>query len=149
MSIVLQDVAAMPRSTSLTYAMEWAFSLVGGHSKVPLPCGPRSWQVRRDRHTVAAIRVVLVTGGFILRPVRLTRAQQQAATRERLLASAEQVIARQGFGGASIDLIALEAGFSKGAIYSNFESKEEVFLELLRVYMERYGIAGRLAQTCA
>jgi AcrR family transcriptional regulator len=72
-----------------------------------------------------------------LPPVRLTRAQQQAATRERLLAAAEQVIARQGFGGASIDLIALEAGFSKGAIYSNFESKEEVFLELLRVYMER------------
>ena len=69
--------------------------------------------------------------------VRLTRTQQQAATRERLLAAAEQVIARQGFGGASIDLIALEAGFSKGAIYSNFESKEEVFLELLRMYMER------------
>jgi AcrR family transcriptional regulator len=69
--------------------------------------------------------------------VRLTRAQQQAATRERLLAAAEQVIAREGFGGASIDLIALEAGFSKGAIYSNFKSKEEVFLELLRVYMER------------
>jgi AcrR family transcriptional regulator len=72
-----------------------------------------------------------------LPPVRLTRAQQQAATRERLLAAAERVIARQGFGGASIDLIALEAGFSKGAIYSNFGSKEEVFLELLRVYMER------------
>jgi AcrR family transcriptional regulator len=72
-----------------------------------------------------------------LPPVRLTRAQQQAITRERLLVAAEQVIARQGFGGASIDLIALEAGFSKGAIYSNFESKEEVFLELLRVYMER------------
>jgi AcrR family transcriptional regulator len=72
-----------------------------------------------------------------LSPVRQTRAQQQAATRERLLAAAEQVIARQGFGGASIDLIALEAGFSKGAIYSNFESKEEVFLELLRVYMDR------------
>jgi AcrR family transcriptional regulator len=69
--------------------------------------------------------------------VRLTRAQQQAVTRERLLVAAERVIARQGFGGASIDLIALEAGFSKGAIYSNFESKEEVFLELLRVYMER------------
>jgi TetR/AcrR family transcriptional regulator, transcriptional repressor of aconitase len=49
------------------------------------------------------------------------------------LSPPEQVIARQGFGGASIDLIALEAGFSKGAIYSNFESKEEVFLELLRV----------------
>ena len=72
-----------------------------------------------------------------MRPVRLTRAQQQALTRERLLAAAEQVLARHGYGGASIDLITAEAGYSKGAIYSNFESKEAVFLELLRVYMER------------
>jgi AcrR family transcriptional regulator len=67
----------------------------------------------------------------------LTRAQQQAVTRERLLAAAEQVIARHGYGGASVDLITEEAGYSKGAIYSNFKSKEAVFLELLRRYMER------------
>jgi len=72
-----------------------------------------------------------------VRPVRLTRAQQQAVTRERLLAAAEQVFARHGYGGASIDLITSEAGYSKGAIYSNFDSKEAVFLELLRLYMER------------
>jgi AcrR family transcriptional regulator len=72
-----------------------------------------------------------------MRPVRLTRAEQQALTRERLLAAAERVLARHGYGGASIDLITAEAGYSKGAIYSNFESKEAVFLELLRVYMER------------
>jgi AcrR family transcriptional regulator len=71
------------------------------------------------------------------RRVRLSRAQQQALTRERLLAAAEKVIDRHGFGGASIDLISAEAGYSKGAIYSNFESKEAVFLELLRQYMER------------
>lgn len=58
-------------------------------------------------------------------------------TRERLLAAAEQVLARHGYGGASIDLITAAAGYSKGAIYSNFESKEAVFLELLRLYMER------------
>ncbi|MFM9865032.1 MAG: TetR/AcrR family transcriptional regulator [Micropepsaceae bacterium] len=72
-----------------------------------------------------------------MRPARLTRAEQQAQTRERLLAAAERVFARHGYGGASIDLISAEAGYSKGAIYSNFESKEEVFLELARVYMER------------
>ena len=72
-----------------------------------------------------------------VRPARLNRAQQQAVTRERLLAAAEQVIARYGYGGASIDLITAEAGYSKGAIYSNFDSKEAVFLELLRLYMER------------
>jgi AcrR family transcriptional regulator len=69
--------------------------------------------------------------------VRLSRAEQQALTRERLLAAAERVIDRHGFGGASIDLISAEAGYSKGAIYSNFESKEAVFLELLRQYMAR------------
>jgi AcrR family transcriptional regulator len=72
-----------------------------------------------------------------MRPVRLTRAEQQALTRERLLAAAERVLARHGYSGASIDLVTAEAGYSKGAIYSNFESKEAVFLELLRVYMER------------
>jgi AcrR family transcriptional regulator len=72
-----------------------------------------------------------------VRPARLTRAQQQSVTRERLLAAAEQVIDRHGFGGASIDLITAEAGYSKGAIYSNFESKDAVFLELLRQYMDR------------
>lgn len=69
--------------------------------------------------------------------VRLTRAQQQAQTRERLLAAAEVVFSRQGYGGASIELIASEAGYSKGAVYSNFPSKEALFLELLRVHMER------------
>src|SRR5260221_4243812 len=72
-----------------------------------------------------------------MRPVRLTRAQQQAQTRERLLAAAERVLARHGYGGASIDLVTGEAGYSKGAIYFNFESKEAVFLALFRVYIER------------
>ncbi len=72
-----------------------------------------------------------------MRRERLTRAQQQALTRERLLAAAERVIDRHGFGGASIDLISAEAGYSKGAIYSNFENKEAVFIELLRLYMDR------------
>jgi AcrR family transcriptional regulator len=67
----------------------------------------------------------------------LTRAEQKAVTRERLLVAAEEVLARHGYGGASIDLITAEAGYSKGAIYSNFESKEAVFLELLRLHMAR------------
>ena len=71
------------------------------------------------------------------RPVRLNRAQKQAVTRERLLAAAERVIDRNGFGGASIDQISAEAGYSKGAIYSNFEGKEAVFLELLGLQMAR------------
>ncbi|MFM0339284.1 TetR/AcrR family transcriptional regulator [Paraburkholderia fungorum] len=73
----------------------------------------------------------------VQRPVRLTRAEQQALTRERLLASAESAIARLGYGGASVDIIAADAGLSKGAIYSNFSTKEDLFLELLRLNMER------------
>jgi AcrR family transcriptional regulator len=72
-----------------------------------------------------------------MKPVRLSRAQQQAITRECLLAAAQVVISKQGYGGASVDLIAAEAGYSKGAVYSNFPNKEAIFLELLQVYMER------------
>jgi AcrR family transcriptional regulator len=72
-----------------------------------------------------------------VRPIRLTRAQQQAATRDRLLDAAQRVIDRHGFAGASIDLITAEAGYSKGAVYSNFSSKDAIFLELLRLAMER------------
>jgi AcrR family transcriptional regulator len=70
-----------------------------------------------------------------MRPARLTRAEQQAQTRERLLEAAERVLARHGYVGASIDLISAEAGYSKGAVYSNFESKEAIFLELTSIYM--------------
>lgn len=62
---------------------------------------------------------------------RLTRVQSQAATREKLLDAARTVFAREGYGGTSIDRIADEAGFSKGAVYSNFKSKEDLFLALL------------------
>lgn len=71
------------------------------------------------------------------RPARLTRVEQQALTKERLLAAAETVFAQRGYGGASVDLIAAEAGYSKGAVYSNFPSKEAIFLELARRHLER------------
>ena len=62
---------------------------------------------------------------------RLTREQKQALTREKLLRSALEVLALDGYDGASVERIADEAGFSKGAFYSNFSSKEEILLELL------------------
>jgi AcrR family transcriptional regulator len=72
-------------------------------------------------------------------PRRLTRAEKQEATRQRLLDAAAGVFIRRGLQAASIEEIAAEAGFTRGAFYSNFESKEELFVELLqqRVY-ERY-----------
>ncbi|CAN7543645.1 TetR/AcrR family transcriptional regulator [Mesorhizobium sp. LjNodule214] len=62
---------------------------------------------------------------------RLTREQSQALTREKLLLSASEVVARDGYSGATIERIAEEAGYSKGAFYSNFENKEDIFLQLL------------------
>jgi AcrR family transcriptional regulator len=59
---------------------------------------------------------------------RLTRAESQAQTRSELLVAAARVFARRGYSGASIGEIAEEAGFSHGAVYSNFESKEDLFL---------------------
>lgn len=63
---------------------------------------------------------------------RLKRAESQALTRERLLESAKRVFLRDGYVRASVDKVAEEAGYSKGAVYSNFEGKEALFLELLR-----------------
>lgn len=55
-------------------------------------------------------------------------------TREKLLISARTVVAREGYESASVDKIAEEAGFSKGAFYSNFNSKEDIVLELLEMH---------------
>lgn len=69
------------------------------------------------------------------RPQRLTREESRAQTRERLLEAARRVFARGGYGGASVDTISAEAGFSKGAFYGHFETKEAIFLELLSRHM--------------
>ncbi len=63
--------------------------------------------------------------------VRLTRAEQKEETRSRLLDSAATVFARAGMQQASIDQVAAHAGFTKGAFYANFKSKEELFLAML------------------
>lgn len=75
------------------------------------------------------------------RPPRLTRAETKARTRALLLDAGAQVFARRGFAGASVEGIAETAGFSIGALYSNFAGKEELFLELLSTRQD-----GRLAE---
>lgn len=74
-------------------------------------------------------------------PVRLTRAEAQARTRAALLDAAAQTCARKGYAAASVDEIAAAAGYSVGAVYSNFSSKEKLFSELMN---ER--ASGRLDQ---
>jgi AcrR family transcriptional regulator len=65
---------------------------------------------------------------------RLTRAEAKNRTRQLLLEAAASVFARKGFAGASVEEIAEAAGYSIGAVYSNFGSKEELFLELSAAY---------------
>jgi AcrR family transcriptional regulator len=62
---------------------------------------------------------------------RLTREESRARTRERLLESAAAVFAERGFHGAAVEEIAERAGYTRGAFYSNFSDKDDVFLALL------------------
>lgn len=67
---------------------------------------------------------------------RLTRAESQARTRAALLDAAARVFVERGLAGASVEAIATEAGFTRGAFYANFESKGHLYSQLLqdRVY---------------
>jgi AcrR family transcriptional regulator len=62
---------------------------------------------------------------------RLTRAESREQTRKRLLAAAARLFAKNGFDATSVDDVAEEAGFSKGALYYNFASKDELFEALV------------------
>jgi AcrR family transcriptional regulator len=62
---------------------------------------------------------------------RLTRKEKQAHTRACLMQSAAKVFAQRGLQQASIDEVAEDAGFTKGAFYANFKNKEELFLAML------------------
>lgn len=61
---------------------------------------------------------------------RLTRDEQRAQTRARLLEAAADVFNRLGYAGASMESVAEAAGYTKGAVYSNFASKAELFSAL-------------------
>ncbi len=63
---------------------------------------------------------------------RLTREQSRDQTRQRLLDAAQAMFMKKGFVGASVEDIALAAGYTRGAFYSNFRSKPELLIELLR-----------------
>jgi AcrR family transcriptional regulator len=65
-----------------------------------------------------------------LRP-RKTRTQTREETRRRLVQAGWEVFATQGFTGASVEEIAAQAGFTRGAFYSNFADKEALFLAIM------------------
>jgi AcrR family transcriptional regulator len=61
----------------------------------------------------------------------LTPERRRQQTRDYLLAAAAQVFSERGFHGTTLDEVAAAAGFTKGAVYSNFKSKDDLFLALL------------------
>jgi AcrR family transcriptional regulator len=66
---------------------------------------------------------------------RPTRAEKQAQTRTELIGAAADVFARRGFQAATVEEIAEQAGYSHGAVYSNFAGKEDLFLAVFEQYM--------------
>ena len=64
---------------------------------------------------------------------RLTRKESHARTRERLVETAHRLFLSDGYNATSLDKVAAEAGFSKGAVYSSFATKHELGLAVLDV----------------
>lgn len=62
---------------------------------------------------------------------RLTRVEARERTKQRLLDAGSELFAERGFSGASVEEIADRAGFTRGAFYSNYSSKADLFLALM------------------
>src|SRR3954469_3678874 len=83
---------------------------------------------------------------------RLSRTEQNDRNRALLLAAARRVFLPRGYYAPTLEQIAGEAGFSKGAVYSRFASKADMFLALLEERIaeraaQNADLAGRLAGT--
>jgi AcrR family transcriptional regulator len=77
---------------------------------------------------------------------RLTRAQRQERTRVELLEAARRRFLSHGYAATSLDDIAEDAGYSKGAVYSNFGSKQNVCRAVLElIHREKFGEIADLA----
>ena len=70
---------------------------------------------------------------------RLTRAEQAQRNRGLVLDAARRVFLARGYHGATLEQIADEAGFSKGVVYSQFDSKADLFLALLEARIQQRG----------
>jgi AcrR family transcriptional regulator len=79
---------------------------------------------------------------------RSTQAARTAATRGKLIAAAARIFARDGFEAARLEDIAALAGYTRGALYANFNDKEDLFFALLEEWIgERVLELGRLLRS--
>jgi len=63
---------------------------------------------------------------------RLSQQERTEQTRSRLLKAAERIFARDGFEAAKLEEICARAGYTRGAFYANFQSKEDLFIAMLQ-----------------
>ena len=75
--------------------------------------------------------------------MRMTRAESKQQTRAAILAAAREVFARDGFHGATLDRVAEAAGFTKGAVYSAFDSKADLFLAVYEARVAERTVRAR------
>jgi AcrR family transcriptional regulator len=69
--------------------------------------------------------------------VRLSRAERREQTRQELVVAAEACFVTRGFHATSVDEVAERAGYTKGAVYSNFAAKEDLFFAVYERRVER------------
>jgi len=67
-----------------------------------------------------------------------TRAERQSQTRTELIDAAESLFTENGFHATSLDAVADAAGYTKGAVYSNFSSKEDLFFAVYERRVDRH-----------
>lgn len=81
-------------------------------------------------------------GSCAAKPAQVSKQKMRTeATRRKLLEAAERIFAREGFEAARLEDIAASAGYTRGAFYANFSSKEDIFFALLEQW-----IGGRIEQ---
>jgi len=73
----------------------------------------------------------------------MTREERRVRTREDLVDAADRLFTANGFHATTVDAIATDAGYTKGAVYSNFASKEDLFFA---VYERRVDAAVRASE---
>jgi AcrR family transcriptional regulator len=87
---------------------------------------------------------VYYKGRLLMPRGEFDRSARRAQTRARLLEAAARVYTRRGFAGATLEEVASEAGFTKGAVYGHFGSKENLLLALVEEYL-----AGQVVEQMA
>jgi AcrR family transcriptional regulator len=108
-----------------------AFRSPGGSFAVSAPVGFDTGQYADTHRYVNTLEYYKTVWYPSTMPDRLTRQERKTQTRERLIDAAARVFAEKGLEAASLDEVAAAAGYTKGAVYSNFSSKTDLVIALL------------------